>query len=500
MLERTELRDVLKIGIELTTEKDKNRLLEKMLQKAMEISGCDAGTLYLCRDGYLEFKIMKTLSQGVSRGERGERIDLPPVEMKEENVCAWAAIHKELINVPDVYQSDTFDFSGPKRYDGITGYRTCSMLVVPMEDAEDRVIGVLQLINKLDGGGNVVRFDDDDAFILRSLGSMAAVSLSNMLYLDEIKLEMRSFVQAFATAVDKRTPYNGTHTRKVTAYARLVALQLDRMAAETESAERFDADRLEQLELAAGLHDIGKMIVPLSVMNKSTRLDEGLERVLCRLERISLLCERDMLRGQLSAAAYEQKREEIASAREVIKRADGAGYLDDGLLDRVEWVAGLYYVCADGERVDFLTPDEAALLRVRKGTLSAQEREIMESHARMTKEILDQVHFARKYADTPLFAAQHHELLDGSGYPEHLPAEQIPLETRILTAVDIYDALTCTDRPYKKPMPRERALAILQEMVESGKLDGRVVKALSLALESLGEQDIEQFLQQPEQL
>ena len=275
---------------------------------------------------------------------------------------------------------------------------------------------------------------------------------------------------------------------------------LDRMAAETEGAERFDADRLEQLELAAGLHDIGKMIVPLSVMNKSTRLDEGLERVLCRLERISLLCERDMLKGQLSAAAYEQKREEIASAREVIRRADGAGYLDDGLLDRVEWVAGLCYVCADGERVDFLTPDEAALLRVRKGTLSAQEREIMESHARMTKEILDQVHFARKYADTPLFAAQHHELLDGSGYPEHLPAEQIPLETRILTAVDIYDALTCTDRPYKKPMPRERALAILQEMVESGKLDGYVVKALSLALESLGEQDIEQFLQQPEQL
>ena len=493
MLEKSELRDVLKIGIELTTEKNKHRLLVKMLQKAMEITGCDAGTLYLCRGDFLEFKIMKTLSQGVSRGENGERIDLPPVELKQENVCAYAALRKELVNVSDVYRSDKFDFSGPKRYDGMTGYRTKSMLVVPMENAEDRVIGVLQLINKLDGDGNVISFCDDDAFILRSLGSMAAVSLSNMLYIDEIKQEMQSFVQAFATAVDKRTPYNGTHTRKVTAYARLVALQLNRM----DCGEKFDQTRLEQLELAAGLHDIGKMIVPLSVMNKSTRLDSDLERVLARLERISLLCERDMLKGEITREQFERISEQVAWAKDVIKRADCAGFLDDSLLADVDRVAGTCYICGDGERVDFLSDKEAALLRVRKGTLSAQEREVMESHARMTKVILDQVHFSEKYAAAPVFAAAHHEMLDGSGYPNHLTGKEIALETRILSAVDIYDALTCTDRPYKKPMPRERALQILREMVNEGKLDATVVKALTDALENVSEQEVEQVLKTP---
>ena len=132
MLKMSELRGVLRIGIEISTEKNKTKLLDKMLLKAMDISGCDAGTLYLCREGKLEFKIMKTLSQGVSRGENGESIDLPPVELREENVCAYSAIRRELVNIPDVYDSDKFDFSGPKRYDGITGYRTKSMLVIPM--------------------------------------------------------------------------------------------------------------------------------------------------------------------------------------------------------------------------------------------------------------------------------------------------------------------------------------------------------------------------------
>ena len=136
-------------------------------------------------------------------------------------------------------------------------------------------------------------------------------------------------------------------------------------------------------------------------------------------------------------------------------------------------------------------------MRVRKGTLSAQEREVMESHARMTKVILDQVHFSEKYAAAPVFAAAHHEMLDGSGYPDHLTGKEIALETRILSAVDIYDALTCTDRPYKKPMPRERALQILREMVNEGKLDATVVKALTDALENVSEQEVEQVLKTP---
>ena len=191
MLNRAELHEIVAIGSELTTEKDKDRLLEKLLVQAMKISACDAGTLYLYEKGRLTFHIMKTLSQKVNRTRK--EITLPPVELREENVCAYAAIHRELVNILDVYHSDRFDFSGPKRYDAMTGYRTSSMLVVPLEDSEQKLIGVLQLINKLDAGGEVIPFTEDDEFSLQSLGSMTAVSLANMLYSELIRDSSRTF-------------------------------------------------------------------------------------------------------------------------------------------------------------------------------------------------------------------------------------------------------------------------------------------------------------------
>ncbi len=191
MLKRAELREIVAIGSELTAEKDKNLLLEKLLVEAMKISACDAGTLYLFEKGHLSFHIMKTLSQKVSR-KRNE-ISLPPVELNEENVCAYAAIHRELINIPDVYHSERFDFSGPKRYDAMTGFHTVSMLVVPLEDSEQKLIGVLQLINKLDSKGEIIPFTGDDEFSLQSLGSMTAVSLANMIYSELIKDSSKTF-------------------------------------------------------------------------------------------------------------------------------------------------------------------------------------------------------------------------------------------------------------------------------------------------------------------
>ncbi|MBQ4370683.1 MAG: GAF domain-containing protein [Oscillospiraceae bacterium] len=191
MLKRADLHEIVAISSELTTEKDKNLLLEKLLSEAMKISACDAGTLYVFEKGKLAFHTMKTISQKVNRTRK--KIDLPPVELREENVCAYAAIHREMINVPDVYDSDSFDFSGPMRYDEMTGYHTRSMLVVPLEDSEQKLIGVLQLINKLDGKGEVIPFTEDDEFSLQSLGSMTAVSLSNMIYSELVKDSSKTF-------------------------------------------------------------------------------------------------------------------------------------------------------------------------------------------------------------------------------------------------------------------------------------------------------------------
>ena len=491
MLTKSNLRDVVRLGVELTTEKNKNKLFEKLLRTAMEISGCDAGTLYLYRGGCLHFKIMKTLSQGVNRGENGELIDLPPVELREENVCAFSAIHRELINVPDVYSSDRFDFSGPRRYDAMTGYRTGSMLVIPLEDSEGILIGVLQLINKLDEKGGFIPFTEDDELILQSLGSMTAVSLANVIYTEEIKAQMFSFVQAFATAVDERTPYNGSHTRKVTVYAEKLAQRINELHEQGLTEEHFDENRMEQLMLAAALHDIGKLVVPLNVMNKASRLDAGLPAVRQRFAYLEALYELDMLRGRITREQWRKETEDLRESLALIEEKDGAGVLSDEDLARLEAIAGKVYTRESGERIPYLTEAERECMLIRKGTLTSAERGIMESHVSMTDKILSKVRFNHKYADARRFAAGHHEYLNGTGYPGGLAAEQLPLETRILTVVDVFDALTCTDRPYKKPIPRPRAFAILREMAKDGQIEERLVGWLEEALSDFSADDVE---------
>ena len=491
MLKAKDLNEVVRIGIELTTEKNRNRLWENMLRKAISISGCDAGTLYLYQDDALVFRIMKTLSQGVSRGENGEKIDLPPVALREENVCAYSAIHRELINIPDVYCSERFDFSGPKRYDSITGYRTGSMLVIPLEGAESELIGVMQLMNKLDKDGTCIPFTQDDEFLLLSLGSMAAVSVSNMIYIDELKAQMHSFVQAFAAAVDERTPYNGSHTRKVTVYASLLADEINRRHEAGETEERFDDNRREQLLLAATLHDIGKMIVPLTVMNKATRLDEKLDTVRLRFGMLDALYRCDGLTGRMPEAEAQKMRDMLREGLETIEAANSAGFLPDETIAKFDALGAQSYIYEDGTVLPWLTEAEQECLHIRKGTLTAAERGIMESHAEMTRRILSKVRFRSGYGDIIRIAAGHHEYLNGSDYPDHLKADELSTDVRILTVADVFDALTSSDRPYKAPIPRPKAFAILREMVADGQLDGDIVDCLEHALENVPQEEID---------
>ena len=223
------------------------------------------------------------------------------LKVKEENVCAYSAIHNELINIEDVYHSERFDFSGPKKYDAITGYRTKSMIVIPMADAEGELVGVLQLMNSKDKDGNVIPFTLDAEFVLRSMSSQAAVSVSNMKYMEEIKTQLHSFVSAFATAVDERTPYNGSHTRKVTVYAGILADYINQKHQQGMCEEYFDENRREQLVLAAALHDIGKMIVPLGVMNKETRVAGNIYKIEDRFKLLKAYYELDMYKENASS-------------------------------------------------------------------------------------------------------------------------------------------------------------------------------------------------------
>jgi len=303
-----DFKDILTVGIQLTVEKDDNKLLNTIVEKGMQITNCDASTLYLYEDDMLKFRIMRTLSQNVCRGKDGEEItDIPPVPFKEENVCAYTAIHRKVVNIEDVYNSDEFDFSGPKRYDAMTGFRTQSMLVIPVENNTGELIGVLQMMNAQDEDGNVIPFDPQYEIIIRSLGSLAAIELTNIQYVQEIKEQLHSFVEAMATAIDERTPYNGSHTRKVAEYATVLATKINEKHQLGETEEFFDDDRMERLQLAALLHDIGKMIIPRSVMNRATRLDGDMAALEDRIALLKCYYEIDALKGRITQEEYKEK-------------------------------------------------------------------------------------------------------------------------------------------------------------------------------------------------
>lgn len=482
-----DFKKILNIGIGLSTEKNQNRLLTAILENAMEITNCDASTLYLYENNCLSFKIMKTISMGVSRGADGEFIDdMPPVPMNEQNICSYAAIHREIVNVPDVHNSDRFDFSGPKKYDALTGYHTRSQLVIPLENNENELIGVLQLINAMDQNGSVIPFDEQYDIIIRSLGSMAAIELTNLLHMEEMKAQLYSFVEALTMALDERTPYNASHTEHVEKYAGLLADYISKMYNKGKSTEFFDKERKEKLQLAALLHDIGKITIPRSVMNRATRLDHEIHMIDMRFELLKSLYEADMLRGRLSKEEYEEKQVELDSELAFIHKIDGVPFLDDNNYEHVCRLAKKYHQKEDGTVTKYLTERETEHLSIRRGTLSQEERKEMENHVVMTEKILHKVRFNKNYSIIPKWASSHHEFLDGSGYPKHLTEDELDLETRILTIADIYDALTATDRPYKKPVPKEKALDILRDMAEEGKIDLQLVEWLSEALDAQG--------------
>lgn len=482
-LQYEDFEKIMDIGIRLSTEKDRNRLLMTILDKGMEITNCDASTLYLYENEELHFKFMKTLSMGVSRGLDGEVIDLPPVPMKEENVCSFAAIHREVVNIPDVYASSRFDFSGPRQYDSLTGYRTQSQLVVPLANSENELIGVLQLINAMDGRGDVIAFNEEYEIIIRALGAMAAIELTNLSYVEALKTQIYSFVEALTTALEERTPYNALHTRNVQKYASLLADYITELHKEGKCEKTFDSARKEQLMLAALIHDIGKMVVPLSIMNKATRLDTQIEKVDDRFELLKALYEIDMLRGRITHEEYESVVKDLEAELAFIHEIDVIDYVTDENCEHIRILAGKQHVSEDGSILPYLTQKEAECLEIRSGTLTVQERKEMENHVVMTSRILEKVQFYKGFFMVPKWVGAHHEYLDGSGYPNSLKGDELDLETRLLTVVDIYDALVATDRPYKEPISSARAIQILKDMAQKGKVDLQLVEWLDEALD-----------------
>ncbi|MEA1961861.1 MAG: HD domain-containing phosphohydrolase [Bacillota bacterium] len=481
---------LLNIGIALSAEKDHNRLLEMIVTEARRITNADAGTLYLCEKNKLTFRIMQNETMNTFKGGHGEIIDIPPVPIRKENVSGYTALTRQNVNIPDVYQTEAFDFSGPRKFDETTGYKTLSMLVVPLQNHENRVIGVLQLINARDIKGNPIPFAQYFEKVITSLASQAAIALCNMQLIEDIEQLFNSFVEVMATAIDSRTPYNAHHTRRVALLAGELAQVIDESSDARWKDTFFDQNRKQQLVVAGWMHDIGKISTPLAVMNKATRIESQLELIMQRFDYIASYLESQYLTKQITfiqnGAAdelallekeYNEQMDFLENSRALIIRVDNPStFVDKELLAEIQNIASQTYEDRKGIANNWLTPDELTALSVTKGTLTEEERKIMENHVIVTQLLLDKIPFTEKLKNVPLFASIHHEHLNGNGYPLGLTAEDIPLEGRILALVDVFDALTAEDRPYKKAMPLEQALKILGFMVKDGELDPDLVK------------------------
>lgn len=468
-MRQEDIKKILEVGVLLSSERDLNHLLESILSCVMELSGCDAGTLYL-RDGdSLRFKIMRNNTLQTYSGGDGKDPELPPVPLDKGNVCALALLEDRTICIENVKDNKEYDFSGPARYDAMTGYNTRSMLVVPMRNRAGEKIGVLQLINAQDEKGEVCAFAGDMVLVVESVASQAAITIQNVRYIEEIKELYQSFVRVMSSAIDERTPYNASHARHM---AECGSRFVDYLGT-CKGQEKFSPAKKEEFLMSILLHDIGKLVIPLEVMNKSQRLlPEQYGALVHRMETAELLVEIDWLSGRITLEEKGMRIEKIREARALVDRVNTAGFVTDEQAERLQELQKETYRGQDGSQQPFVTPEEYHMLSIRRGTLSEEERRTMEEHVSITDKLLSQIHFPPELSHVREWAAAHHEFLNGSGYPKQRKGEEIPREVRMITILDIFDSLVADDRPYKRAMPVERALSILTAMAEKeGKLD-----------------------------
>ena len=484
---------LIEIGIALSAETRLDELFDKIVAYARELTRADGGSLYLLEDGELRFRILQNASLGLFLREgEGESIRLGPVPLVKTNVSAYAALTGRTVVIDDVYTCRDFDFEGPRRYDAETGYRSRSMLVVPLKDTRGEVLGVLQLINATDPEtGRVVGFRAEDVRLCEALASQAAVALANARLLHEVQEMLAALVRVLGVAIDAKSPYTGNHVQRVARLNVVLAKALSDADEEPFRDVSFSEEELEEIRIAGWLHDVGKVVTPVHVMDKATKLEgvfDGIDRIRERFRAVRYLLEarswRDELRERTGDARLSSHRERALSERlaellddlafvERCNRPDE--FMDDAALERLRRVAEKRYA-EGGEERPLLTPDEVRYLSIRRGSLTDEEMRVMREHVAWTRRMLLQIPFSRALRNVPRYASQHHEKLNGTGYPEGLKGDEIPLQSRILAVADLYEALSAKDRPYKKPMPREKIFAILRSAAEAGEIDRDIVE------------------------
>ncbi len=494
-----ELQELNAIGIKLSAERDTDALLELILTTARQITHSDAGSLYLVEEDdagnrRLRFK----LAQNDSITFPFKESTMP---INSQSIAGHVALTGQILNLPDAYAPPPgLPFEINRAFDERVGYRTKSMLVVPLKTQKDEIIGVLQLMNcKADRARRFaspreierealpfsVGFQD----LASSLASQAAVALENSRLYQSIQTLFEGFVKASVVAIESRDPTTSGHSFRVADLTVGLAEVVARVEVGPYAAVRFTPEEMKEIRYASLLHDFGKVGVREEVLVKAKKLSPShLELIKQRVEiikrglalkhsqkKIEYLLARGRARFMEQFKAYDVELiaavQELDTFLQTIVTANEPSVMPQDFASAVRQIALRSFEDHLGTSQTVIAPREARILAIPKGSLTEDERRQIESHVIHTSQFLAQIPWTKDLKRIPEIARAHHEKLNGSGYPYGMTAEAIPLQSKMMTIADIYDALTAVDRPYKRAIPAEHALEILSDEGNAGTID-----------------------------
>ncbi|HYP77978.1 MAG TPA: HD domain-containing phosphohydrolase [Polyangiaceae bacterium] len=505
---RYELGELIEIARALTTEREIDKLLNLILEKARFICAADAGSMYvvdgddpLLANRQLHFK----LSQNDSVSFDSREFAMP---ISTRSMAGYVALEQKTLRIDDVYDMAAGSpFGFDRSFDQKLGYRTRSMLVTPLISSKGEVIGVLQLINKKrepkqkllaaeDFERGVVPFDERSEQLVKTLAAQAGIALENAILYQEIRKIFEGFVKASVDAIEARDPTTSGHSRRVADLTVNLAVAVERTDTGPYRDVRWQREDLREIEYASVLHDFGKIGVREHVLVKAKKLfphevamiEQRFEFVIRSLElEIVQRKMQAMSRGAGSVELAEldrelaERRAEIAEAWQIVEQANEPSLLAAGNFQRIEALGRLSYARLNGELSTLLSADEVKSLSVMRGSLTPEEFEEIRSHVSHTYRFLSQIPWGKTFSRVAVIAGSHHERLNGTGYPNRLRAEEIPLQSKMMSISDIFDALTASDRPYKRAVPLDKALDILGFEVKDNHVDGELVRIFSEA-------------------
>jgi len=474
-----QMQQLLKIGACLSNEKDIDQLLEIILSAAMDLTQADAGTIYrLTKEKKLKFELMRTRSKDVHIGNKSTSTQAVPElslfkhcgEPELDKVVCYSINKDILVNIPDAYDALGFDFSGTRSFDQQNNYRSKSFLTIPMKTLEGEMIGAMQLINATDPDtGEIIAFSTTAQEIVEALSSQLSLALTNRLLVDRLQSLFESLVKLINQAIDDKSPYTGGHCKRVPELTMMLAEAAHKCSVgPLRDFKITDSDRNE-LYLASLLHDCGKISTPVHIVDKATKL----EKIQDRIETIKLRAElirRDFdlacAKNEIDESERERLSQQLITDLTFLEHCNiGTEFMRDADVDRVHLIAQSYcWTDSAHQSHHFLTSDEVLNLTIRSGTLTTDDRKIINRHIEMTNNMLDQLPWPMHLKNVPEYAGGHHERMDGQGYPRGLKRDEMSIQARCMGIADIFEALTAADRPYKKGKSLSEALTILGNM------------------------------------